>query len=135
MQILPLEARTARDIERSFGAMVRERSDAVIVAADYLFFEYRQQIADAALKYRLPSIFQQRETVELGGLMSYGQSLTELFRRAATYVDRILKGAKPSDLPVEQPNIFELAVNLKTARALGLTMPESMLARADLVIQ
>ncbi len=135
VQILAVEARAAEDIEGKFGGLVRQRVEAVIVASDPLFFTQRQQIVEAVIRYRLPSIFQQRDYVEIGGLMSYGQSLTELYRRAATYVDKILKGAKAGDLPVEQPNIFELVVNTKTADALGLTVPRELLLRADRVIE
>jgi len=98
-------------------------------------FKGRHVIADFALKNRLPSIFEERVFVEAGGLMSYAPSFVEMFRRAATYVDKILKGAKPADLPVEQPTTFELVINLKTAKALGLTVPPSVLMRADHVIE
>jgi putative ABC transport system substrate-binding protein len=100
-----------------------------------MFFGERRRIVDLAAKHRLPSMSNAREFVELGGLMAYGASLTDLNRRAATYVDKILKGAKPGDLPVEQPTKFELVINLKAAKALGLTIPQSLLVRADEVIQ
>src|SRR5258708_6833307 len=121
--------------ENAFSMMVREKADAVVVGSPTVFAQQHRQIAELALKYRMPSLFQDRVTVEAGGLMSYGQKFTDLYQRSATYVDKILKGAKPGDLPVEQPVSFELVVNLKTAKALGLTIPQSLLLRADEVIQ
>ena len=100
-----------------------------------MFFNERRRLVDLAAKNRLPVVYSQREFVDAGGLMAYGPNLADLFRRAATYVDKILKGAKPGDLPVEQPTKFELIINLKTAKDLGLTIPQSVLARADEVIQ
>ncbi len=135
VQILPHEVRAAEDIDRSFAAMVRQRAEAVIVLSDALFLSRRQQIAEAALKVRLPSVVQQREYVEAGGLISYGQSLSEMMRRASTYAVRLMKGANAADLPVEQPTTFELIVNLKTARALGISIPQLVLLRADKVIE
>jgi putative tryptophan/tyrosine transport system substrate-binding protein len=133
--ILPLEARTAPEIENAFAAMTQGKAGAVIVARDGLFISQTRQISELVLKNRLPSISEQSEHAEAGGLMSYGVNQKEQFRRAATYVDKILKGAKPADLPVEQPAKFELVINLKTAKALGLTIPQSHLLRADEVIQ
>ena len=133
--ILPLEARTAPEIENAFFAMTQGKAGAVIVARDGLFIGQARQISELTLKNRLPSISEQAEHAEAGGLMSYGVNQREQFRRAATYVDKILKGAKPADLPVEQPAKFELVINLKTAKALGLTIPQSLLLRADEVIQ
>jgi putative ABC transport system substrate-binding protein len=129
------EASTPQEIENAFSMMVREKADAVFVGSPTVFAQQHQQIAELALKYRMPSLFQDRVTVEAGGLMSYGQKFTDLYQRSATYVDKILKGAKPGDLPVEQPVSFELVVNLKTAKALGVTIPQSLLQRADEVIQ
>ena len=134
VRVLSVEARTREEIERSFGRMTQERADSVIVAADAFLNQQAQYIAPLALKRRLPSISQPRVYVEAGGLMSYGQNTADSYRHAATYVDKILKGAKPADLPVEQPTKFELVVNLKTAKALGLTIPESIRIRADEVI-
>ncbi len=132
---LMAEASTRQEIENAFSMMVREKADAVIVGSPTVFAQQHRQIAELALKYRMPSLFQDRVTVEAGGLMSYGQKFTDFYLLAATYVDKILKGSKPGDLPVEQPVSFELVVNLKTAKALGLTIPQSLLLRADEVIQ
>jgi len=135
VRVLSVEARTREEIERGFARMTQEHADSVIVAADAFLNQQAQYIAPLALKRRLPSISQPRIYVEAGGLMSYGQNTAESYRHAATYVDKILKGAKPADLPVEQPTKFELVVNLKTAKALGLTIPESIRIRADEVIR
>jgi putative tryptophan/tyrosine transport system substrate-binding protein len=115
--------------------MKEQNADAVVVAPDAVFVEQRERVADLAMKNRLPSMFSFREHVQVGGLMSYGEHLSDSYRRAATYVDRIFKGAKPSDLPIEQSTKLELVVNLKTAKALGLQIPEPLLARADEVIE
>jgi putative tryptophan/tyrosine transport system substrate-binding protein len=135
MRVLSVEARTREEIERGFVRMTQSRADGVMVAADAFLNEQSQHIAPLALKHRLPSINQPRVYAEAGGLMSYGQKTAESYRYAATYVDKILKGAKPADLPVEQPTKFELVVNLKTATTLGLTIPESIRIRADEVIR
>ena len=135
VKTLVVEASTSREIENAFSMMARENADAVIVGPASLFDLQKRQIAELALKYRMPSMFGNRANVEAGGLMSYGRRLTDNYRRAAIYVDKILKGAKPSDLPVEQPMSFEFVVNLKTAKALGLTIPQSVRLRADEVIQ
>ena len=119
----------------AFAAMTRKRAGALNVLGDGMFFLHRTRIAALAAKYRLPAIFAQRQHADAGGLMAYGSSLRDNFRRAATFVDKILKGAKPADLPVEQPTKFELVINLKTAKALGLTIPQSLLMRADQVIE
>jgi len=135
IQVLPAEARTAQEIERAFSVMAREHAGAVIIAIDAFFIQQGRQIANLAAKHRLPSMSGSREYVEAGGLMSYGQNLADNFRRAATYVDKILKGAKPGDLPVEQPTTFELFISRKAAKALGITIPQSILVRADKVIE
>ena len=132
---LVADASTPQEIENAFSMMARENTGAVIVGASTFFVLQQRQIAELALKYRMPSVFGNRVHVEAGGLMSYGQNIPDSFLRAATYVDKIFKGAKPGDLPVEQPVSFELVVNLKTAKALGLTIPQSLLLRADEVIQ
>jgi len=133
--VLPVEARTAQEIENAFPTMAQGNAQAVIVAVDGLFVQQFRQIAGLAVKNRLPSASSIREYVEAGGLMSYGPNLAEQFRRAATYVDKIFKGAKPGDLPVEQSTKFELLINDKTAKTLGLTIPQSVLFRADRVIE
>jgi putative ABC transport system substrate-binding protein len=130
-----VEARGPADLDRAFSDMTRARAGALTVLTSVMFVNERRRLVDLAAKNRLPAVYAQREFVDTGGLMAYGPNLADLFRRAATYVDRILKGAKPGDLPVEQPTKFELAINLKTAKALGLTMPPSLLQRADEVIQ
>jgi putative ABC transport system substrate-binding protein len=130
-----LDIENPKDIETAFRAASRERADAVLVVQSPIFNSQRAQIADLALKSRLPATYPRREFVEDGGLMSYGVSISDLDRRAATYVDKILKGAKPADLPVEQPTKFELVINLKTAKQIGLTIPPNVLARADRVIR
>ncbi len=135
VKVLPVEAGTAAEIETAFGAMVRARAEAVIVAADPFFDVQRRQIAALAIKSRLPAIYSNRELTEAGGLMSYGQDLPDQYRRAAAYVDKILRGARPSDLPVEQPLVLELVVNRKTAKALGITIPRELLLRADTMIE
>jgi putative ABC transport system substrate-binding protein len=135
VQLQILEARGPDDFESAFATMTRERVGALLVLADGMFFVHRTRIAILAAKQRLPAMFTVREHVDAGGLVVYGPSLRDNFRRAAAYVDKILKGAKPADLPVEQPMKFELVVNLKTAKALGLTIPQSILIRADHVIQ
>jgi len=135
VKILIAEARTPQEIETAFATMAGESAGAVIVGAAPFFALHRPQIAQLAIKYKMPSIFGNRAYVEAGGLMSYGYKLTENYLRAASYVDKILKGAKPGDLPVEQPTTLELVINLKTAKALGITIPQSVLARADEIIQ
>ena len=132
MQIV--EVRERNDLEAAFDAMVRERADGVWVLPDPLTFTARRQVVALSMKHRLPSVYWQREYVDSGGLVSYGSSVATAFRRAAWYVDRILKGAKPGDLAVEQAAKFELVVNLGTAKALGLVIPQSLLLRADEVI-
>ena len=130
-----LEVREPRDFETAFATMTRERPDALLLLVDPVTLENSRRIVDFAAAKRLPAIYEVREFVDAGGLMSYGPSLTGMWKRAATYVDKILKGAKPADLPVEQPTRFELVINLKTAKALGLIIPPSVLIRADHLIQ
>jgi putative ABC transport system substrate-binding protein len=129
------EMRGPETFESSFAAVVRERFNAVIVTPNSSYIPHRHQIVSLAAKHRLPAIYGWREFPEAGGLISYGVVLTDLFRRAAVYVDKILKGAKPAELPVEQPMKFELAINLKAAKQIGLTIPPNVLTRADKVIR
>jgi putative ABC transport system substrate-binding protein len=129
------EAREPGEFDGAFAAMAGDRAAALLVAGDAMFFAHRERLAVLALKHRLPAMSTQWQWVEAGGLLAYGPSLPDLWRRAATYVDKILKGARPADPPIEQPTKFELAVNPKTAKALGLTIPPSLLARADQVIE
>jgi putative ABC transport system substrate-binding protein len=135
VEIQSIDVRTPDDYLAAFATVTASRADALYAFGNPVNFKNRQLIADFALKSRLPSIYEERLFVESGGLMSYAPSFTDLFQRVATYVDKILKGAKPADLPVEQPTKFELVMNLKTAKTLGLTIPPSVLARADEVIQ
>ena len=130
-----LEARDPQEIDEAFSAMTRERAGALLVVPDPMFFGQHERIVGLAAKSRLPASYEWREFADAGGLMSCGPSITEAYRRLATYVDKILKGAKPADLPVEQPTKFELVINRKTAKALGLTIPESLRVRADRVIE
>jgi putative ABC transport system substrate-binding protein len=135
VRLQPLEARGPREIDSAFAAMTKEGASAVVVLVDVVFIDQRTRIADLAATRRLPSVYGLPEYVEAGGLMAYGPSYIANYRRAAVYVDKILKGAKPGDLPIEQPTKFEFVINLKAAKALGLTIPPSLLARADEVIQ
>ena len=135
LQLQLLEARGPDELEGAFAAMTRERASALLVQVDVIFALHARRIADLAAKRRLPAMYGSREHVEAGGLISYAPNVPDVFRRAATYVDKILKGAKPADLPVEQPTKFELVINLKTAKALGLTIPQAVLIRADEVIR
>jgi len=128
------EMRAPDELERAFSTLTREHPAALVVFPSTVLFAERSRIVALAVKHRLPSVFNNRQAVELGGFMAYGVSLPELIRRTGTYVDKILKGARPADLPVEQPTRFELVINLKTAKALGLTIPPSLLQRADQVI-
>jgi putative ABC transport system substrate-binding protein len=130
-----VEARGPADFDRAFSDMTGAHTGALTMLPSAMFFNERRRLVDLAAKNRLPTVFPWREFVDAGGLMAYGAKVADLFRRAATYVDKILKGAKPADLPVEQPTKFELVINLKTAKALGLTIPPSVLGRADEVIQ
>ena len=135
VQLQLLEARGPNEIDSAFVAMVRERGEALLVVVDPFFGFHRARIVGLAAKSRLPAMYGAREYPEAGGLMSYGADFRHNFRRSATYVDKLLKGAKPADLPIEQPTTFELVINLKTAKALGLTIPPSLLLRANQVIE
>jgi putative tryptophan/tyrosine transport system substrate-binding protein len=133
--VLPLEARNLQEIENAFFRMTKENAGAVIVPREPVFNQNARQIAELAIKHRMPSAFGSGEPVEVGGLVSYGSSSADAYQRAATYVDKILKGAKPADLPIEQPTKFELVINMKTAKALGITIPQSVLIGVDRVIE
>jgi putative ABC transport system substrate-binding protein len=135
VELLSVEARVPGEIDGAFATMTREHADALLVVTDNIFGLARDKIAELATSHKLPAIYQSREFVAVGGLMSYGANQTDLFRYVAAYVDKILKGAKPADLPVEQPTKFEFVINLKTARAIGTDISPSLLARADEVIE
>jgi len=135
MRLRFVEAREPEDFDNAFSDMTRARAGGLIVFPFAMFTNERRRLVDLAAKSRLPAVYGTRESVDAGGLMSYGSNPADSFRRAATYVDKILKGAKPGDLPVEQPSKFELVINLKTAKVLGLTIPPSLLGRADELIQ
>ena len=130
-----IDVRSPEELEPAVSVMTREPADGLVVGPSTMLFNVRQRVVALAVKHRLPSVFNNRQAVELGGLIGYGASLPVLIRRTATYVDKIFQGARPADLPVEQPTTFELVINLKTAKALGLTMPPSLLLRADQVIE
>jgi putative tryptophan/tyrosine transport system substrate-binding protein len=134
-QVQYLEIRDPKDIETAFRAAGKERADAVLLLPSPITFSQRRQVTDLAVRSRLPTIYGRPEYVEDGGLVFYGVSITDLSRRAATYVDKILKGAKPADIPIEQPKKFELIINLKAAKQIGLTIPPNVLVRADKVIK
>jgi putative ABC transport system substrate-binding protein len=135
IQSVLFDVRSREDVGRAFETAVRQKVDALLIGVDGLTQVYRQMIADLATRNSLPAVYSGREYVEAGGLLSYAVSYPDLYRRAAAYVDKVFKGAKPADLPVEQPTKFELIINLKTAKAIGLTVPESFLLRADEVIE
>jgi putative ABC transport system substrate-binding protein len=135
IKLLPLDIRGPDGIKSAFGTMARERTEALVVLPEPISFTHRKQIVDLAVQNRLLATYPWPEFVESGGLMAYAPNRDDLWRRAASYVDKILKGAKPGDLPVEQPTKFELVINLKTAKALGLTIPPSLLLRADQIIE
>jgi putative tryptophan/tyrosine transport system substrate-binding protein len=135
LQLQSLEVRSPDEFDQAFAAMTREHADALVVISNELFFGHRRQLAELTVRHRLPAMFHLREYAEAGGLMAYGADAADMYRRAATYVDKILKGAMPADLPVEQPVKFDLVINLKTAQALGLTIPPSILFQADEVIK
>ena len=134
LQLRSLELRAPDEFERAFKAMMHQRVGALVVFQELVFFAHRKRIVDLAAQHRLPAIYERREYVDAGGLMSYGVNFRHNFRHAASYVDKILRGAKPADLAVEQPTRFELVINVKTARALGLTISQSLLLRADQLI-
>ena len=135
VQLQSVEVRSPNDFEGAFRSATTERAGALIVLQSLLTNAHRQRIVELAVNNRLPSMYTQTEYVEVGGLMSYAPSYTDIYRRAATYVDKILKGTKPADLPVEQPTKFEFIINLKTAKQIGVTIPPNVLARADKVIR
>ena len=135
VSVRPVDVRSLGDFEAAFDTIVAERLDGVILPADGLFYQGRVRLAQLALQRRLPLVVYSRETLEAGALLSYGTDQRAIFRRAAAYVDKIIKGERPADLPVEQPTKFETLINLKTARALGLAIPEIALVRADEVIE
>lgn len=135
LAVVPVVARNSQDLASAFASLINERASAVLFTGDGLFFSQRMRIAEFALKAHLPTMFAQREYVEAGGLMSYGESLSDLYRRAAFYVDKILKSAKPADLPVQQPTKFYTVINRKTAGALELTIPLQLFVFSDEVIE
>jgi ABC-type uncharacterized transport system substrate-binding protein len=135
VQLRMLEVRDPADFEKAFAAMSREHTGAFVVGTDPFFNTHRRRIVELAAQYRLPAMYGLREYVDDGGLMFYGASLPDMYRRAAVYVDKILRGAKPADLPIEQPATFELVINLKTAKALGLTISQTLLQRADQIVE
>jgi len=135
VQLQYLDVLDPKDIETAFREASKGRAEAVLMLVSPVLNTQRTQIVDLAIKNRVPAVYGQQEYVEAGGLMTYGVSLTDLFRRAATYVDKILKGAKPADLPIEQPTKFEFIINLKAAKQIGLTIPPNVLVRADKVIK
>ncbi len=135
LQLQVFEIKTPRDLDPAFQAATKGRAHALVELPAHVFHEHEKQLVDFAARNRLPAVFHTRDFVEAGGLMSYGAHYPDLYRRVAIYMDKILKGAKPTDLPVEQPTKFELVINMKTAKALGLTIPPSLLLRADQVIE
>jgi putative ABC transport system substrate-binding protein len=130
-----VEIRTADDLERAFASVLKGRAEALVVGPGQFLFTHQRRVVEFALKNRLPSIYAWKDAVSAGGLIAYGVNIQQVYRRAAYYVDKILRGTKPGDLPVEQPTKFDLVVSLKTAKALGLTIPQSLLLRADAVIE
>jgi putative tryptophan/tyrosine transport system substrate-binding protein len=135
IKVQPVAVRVAEDLDAAFATLVKDKPKALIILADRIFLHNRVRLMDFATQNRLPGVYAYRELVEAGGLMSFGPSYEDMHRRAATYVDKILKGAKPADLPIEQPTRFNLLINRRAAKALGLTIPPSILARADEVIE
>jgi putative ABC transport system substrate-binding protein len=135
LTLFPVEARGLDALEQAFAILVRERAQAFVMQGDSVLFNYRGQIAEMAIRNRLPAASLQRELAEAGFLLTYGADIRDLVRRSAVFVDKIFKGAKPADLPVEQPTKYELVINLKTAKVLGITVPPTLLTRADEVIE
>jgi putative ABC transport system substrate-binding protein len=135
LQVRPAEVRRPEDLEKAFASIAHKRPEALVLAPSNMFRAHRTRLVELAARHRLPATFSDRSFVETGGLMSYGPNEKAIFRQLANYVDKILKGAKPADLPIEQPTKFEMVINLKTAKALGLTIPQSVLGRADEIIQ
>ena len=135
LTVRSMEVRDPRELDAAFEAILRERPEALVVLVDPFTRSQRTRIVQFAAEQRLPAIYESSEFVDVGGLISYGPNVTDQFRRAATYVDKILKGAKAADLPIEQPTTFELAINVKCAKALGLKFPDAILLRADMVIE
>ena len=135
LQLQQLEARLPDDLDTALAGATRDRTQAIIVSVDRIFDTQRKRIINFAQKHRLPTAFHNSRAVHEGGLLSYAPNILDLFRRSARYVDKILKGAKPAELPIEQPTKFELVINLKTAKQIGLTIPPNVLARADKVIK
>ena len=135
IKLLPLAVRASQDLDGAFAVILKEKPDALLILADRVYLHERKRITDFSLRHRLPNANAHKEMVEAGGLMSYGPSYEDMHRRAADYVDKILKGAKPGDLPIQQPTKFDLKINLKTAKALGIAVPPTLLARADEVVE
>jgi putative ABC transport system substrate-binding protein len=135
LAIVPVELQNPQELSSAFAKLTNGRIEAVLFPGDAFFFSHREQIADIALKAHLPTMFAQREYVEAGGLISYGESLFDLYRRAAFYVDKILKGAKPADLPIQQPTKFYTVINRRTAEALALTIPLQLLVLSDELVE
>jgi putative ABC transport system substrate-binding protein len=135
VQLRVLKVRGPAEFEKTFASITRERAGATMVLTDIMFLTHQNRIVGLASRSRLPTMYAFRENVDAGGLMFYGATLSDMWQHAATYVDKILKGAKPADLPIEQPTKFELVLNLKTAKAMGIKFPQSVLVRADEVIQ
>jgi putative ABC transport system substrate-binding protein len=130
-----VEIRTADDFERAFASVLKGRAEALVVGSGQFLFTHQRSVVEFALKNRLPSIYAWKDPVSIGGLIAYGVNIPQVYRRAAYYVDKILRGTKAGDLPVERPTKFDLVANLNTAKALGLTIPQSILVRADEIIQ
>ena len=135
IKLQPMEVNKSEQLDGAFASIVKEKPDALLILADRIFLHNRKRMMEFAIQQRLPSVNAYRELVEAGGLISYGPSYEDMHRRAAVYVDKILKGTKPADLPIEQPTKFTLLINLKTAKTLGLTVPPTLVARADELIE